>query len=99
MTFRHWSIFQSDNYKWWAFCAIAVGLFTSVADAGSVVVALPTIGDHFGADLPTAQWVVTGYALTISAFLLPMGRLSDVMGRKRIYVLGFLVFAGGAAAA
>lgn len=87
------------SYKWWAYIAVAVGLFTSVADHGSVVVALPTISEHFKIDLPTAQWVVLGYAVTISALLLPMGRLSDLVGRKRVYLLGFFVFIAGATAA
>ncbi len=88
---------QAANYKWWAFVAIASGTFVSVVDHGTVLVALPTITDHFGSDLPTAQWVVVGYALTISALLLPMGRLSDIIGRKRIYIYGFIVYIIGAA--
>ena len=84
------------SYKWRAFAAIAVGLFSSVADNGSVVVALPTIADHFNTDLPTTQWVVIAYALTISALLLPMGRLSDMVGRKGVYLLGFGTFTLGA---
>ena len=83
-------------YKWRAFAAIAVGLFASVADNGSVVVALPTIADHFNTDLPTTQWIVIAYALTISALLLPMGRLSDIVGRKGVYLLGFGTFTFGA---
>jgi len=79
-------------YKWWAFAALSIGLFTSVADHGSVGVALPTISDHFGTNLPTTQWVIIGYALTISALLMPMGRLSDIVGRKQIYIAGFAVF-------
>ena len=82
----------SAHYKWWAFGALAIGLFTSVADHGSSGVALPTIAEEFGTDLPTTQWVIIGYALTISALLLPMGRLSDIVGRKRIYVAGFALF-------
>ncbi len=85
-------LIRGDNYRYWAFAALAIGLFTSVADHGSVTVALPTISEHFGADLPTTQWVVIGYTLTISALLLPMGRLADFAGRKRVYVLGFLIF-------
>ena len=90
---------QSQNYKWWAFGALAIGLFSSVADTGSVIVALPSIADHFGTDLPTSQWVVIGYALTISALLMPMGRLSDIVGRKQVYVSGFAIFVIGALAA
>ncbi len=84
--------FGGESYGYWAFAALAIGLFTSVADHGSVSVALPTISEHFGADLPTTQWVVIGYTLTISALLLPMGRLADIAGRKRVYLLGFLIF-------
>jgi EmrB/QacA subfamily drug resistance transporter len=86
---------QSRHYKWWAFLAIAVGTFTSVADFGSLIVALPTISAHFGTDLPTTQWVLVGYSLTISALLLPMGRLSDIIGRRRVYVIGFGIFIVG----
>ncbi len=85
------SIIKGENYKYWVFAALAIGLFTSVSDHGSVGVALPTISDHFNTDLPTSQWVVIGYALTISAFLLPMGRLADIVGRKKIYLLGSLI--------
>ena len=93
------SLFRGQNYSYWAFVALAIGLFTSVADLGSVTVALPTIANHFQTDLPTTQWVVIGYTLTISAFLLPMGRLADIAGRKTIYILGFLIFVAGALAA
>ncbi|MBN1685203.1 MAG: DHA2 family efflux MFS transporter permease subunit [Spirochaetales bacterium] len=78
------------------FLAIGTGMFTSVADAGSTIVALPTIASQFGTDLPTTQWVVVAYLLTISALLVPIGRLSDILGRKRIYIAGFCIFAGGA---
>ena len=72
-------IAQSNSYKWWAFWAIAVGTLASVMDHGSVNIALPSIAARFGTDLPSVQWVVIGYALTISALLLPMGRLSDLI--------------------
>ena len=66
---------------------------------GSVSVALPTISEHFRTDLPTTQWVLIGYTLTISALLLPMGRLADIVGRKRIYLIGFAIFVVAACAA
>ena len=83
------------NYKWWVLFAVSVGLFSSVFDHGSMNVALPSIADHFNTDLPTTQWIVIGYGLTIAALLLPMGRLSDILGRKKIYLLGFIVFTTG----
>ena len=85
------NLVRGENYKFWVFGALSIGLFASVADHGSVGVALPTIAEHFGTDLPTSQWVVIGYALTISAFLLPMGRLADIVGRKKIYLLGTVI--------
>ena len=90
---------DSPRYKWWVFGAVGLGTFTSVVDHGSLNVALPTIASHFDTDLPTVQWVVVGYALTISALLLPMGRLSDVVGRKPVYLSGFVIFVIGAAIA
>ncbi len=71
--------------------ALALGLFISVADLGSVMVALPTISSYFETDLPTTQWVLIGYTLTVSVLLLPMGRLADIVGRKLVYVIGTLV--------
>ena len=87
------------NYKWWAFLALAVGGFTSAAEELSVIIALPTIAAHFQTDLPTVQWAIAGYALTISALLLPMGRLADIIGLKPVYLTGFVIFALGAALA
>ncbi|MYD51976.1 MAG: MFS transporter [Dehalococcoidia bacterium] len=85
-------IHTSERYRWWVYSAIALGLFVSVADHGSVAVALPSIANEFRTDLPTVQWVMIAYALTISSLLLPMGRLSDIVGRKRLYVGGFTIF-------
>ena len=74
------------------YSAIALGLFVSVADHGSIAVALPSIANEFRTDLPTVQWVMIAYALTISSLLLPMARLSDIVGRKRMYIVGFTIF-------
>ncbi|MEC8959044.1 MAG: MFS transporter, partial [Chloroflexota bacterium] len=87
---------QRPNFKYWVFGALAIGIFTSVVDHGSVNVALPTIAGEFKTDLPTIQWVVIIYALTIASLLLPMGRLSDLVGRKKIYIIGTVVLAAGA---
>ncbi len=86
------AIKSSPNYKWWVFGTISIGTFLSVADHGSVLVALPSIERHFGADLPTVQWIVLGYALAISVLILPMGRLGDIIGRRQVYVGGMIIF-------
>ena len=84
------------SYKYWVFGAISIGFLGSVIDHGSTNVALPTIANHFRTDIPTIQWVVIGYTLTITALLLPMGRLADLIGRKKVYIMGSLVYVLGA---
>ena len=86
----------STHYRWWVYAATSLGIFVSVADHGAVAVALPSIADEFRTDLPTVQWVMIAYALTIGSLLLPMGRLSDIVGRKRLYLVGFAIFLAAA---
>ena len=78
---------------------MAVGTFASVVDHGSVGVALPSIASYFQTDIPSVQWLVIGYAMTIIALLLPMGRLADLIGLKTVYIIGAVVFVLGAFAA
>ena len=89
-------VFEKPAYKWWVFCAVAFGTLTSVINHGGMSVALPTIAQYFDADLSAAQWIVVAEGLAISALILPMGRLSDVIGRKTVYLAGMAVFAGAA---
>jgi EmrB/QacA subfamily drug resistance transporter len=84
------------EHKYRVFLVCAIGIFVTVFDTSSSIVALPTIALEFGTSLPTAQWVVIGNSLIIAALLVPMGRLSDIIGRKRIYVFGCYMFATGA---
>ena len=84
------------EHKYWVFLVCVIGIFITVFDTSSSIVALPTIAQEFSTDLLTAQWVIAGNGLTIAALLVPMGKLSDVLGRKRIYVVGALIFAIGA---
>lgn len=84
------------EHKHHVFIVCVVGIFITVFDTSSSIVALPTIAHEFATGLPTAQWVIIGNGLTIAALLVPMGRLSDLIGRKRIYVVGALIFAVGA---
>lgn len=88
-------IAASRAFKWWNFWTIAAGTFFSVVDHGSVLIALPGIESHFDATLESVQWVVVAYALVISVLLLPMGRLGDVVGRRRVYIFGTAIFVAG----
>ena len=85
-------IVQSPNYHWWAYGAVAMGMLINVMDQSGINIALPEIADEFAADIPTVQWISLGYTLATSAMLMPMGRLSDMIGRKRVYLFGFFFF-------
>jgi EmrB/QacA subfamily drug resistance transporter len=61
-------------------------------DSTIVSVSLPNIIQSLNAGFEAAIWIPTAYLLTISILLLPIGRLSDMMGRKRIYIWGFGIF-------
>lgn len=86
---------EDNKRKWFVLFSVSLGIFMSTLDGGIVNLALPTIMSSFNISLVTVQWVVTAYLLTISSFLPIFGRLSDIIGRKHLYSMGFLVFAGG----
>ena len=85
-----------DSYKWKAFGAIGISFVTMVFSMSMVFVALSAIADDFGITLRAVTWVVIAQALTISALIMPMGRLADIIGRKKVHLIGLVLFAGGA---
>lgn len=79
--------------RWIALILLCVAQFVVVLDASIVNVALPTVGDALdfsGSDLP---WVVNAYVLTFGGFLLLGGRLADLLGRRRVFMAGLILFA------
>ena len=72
-----------------ALFAIILGIFVMVADQSGLMVALPSISEHFQSDLPTTQWILIAYVLAVSVSLLPMGSVSDLIGHKKVYSMGF----------
>ena len=88
---------QPDNaYKWKAFAAIAIAFTTMVMSMSMVFLALSAIAEDYGVTLRSVTWVVIAQALTISALMMPMGRLADIVGRKKIHLTGLVLFAAGA---
>ena len=77
----------------WVVAVTVLGSGIAALDATVVGIALPSIGRSFHGGVGTLQWVVTGYSLTLAAFLLLGGSLGDRIGRKRIFSLGVLWFA------
>jgi EmrB/QacA subfamily drug resistance transporter len=81
--------------KWHVMAAVAMGIFLATIDGSIVNVALPTLVRELGADFATVQWVVLAYLLALSTLLLSMGRLGDMVGKKPVYTMGFVVFTIG----
>ena len=78
--------------RWRAFALLAVAFFMTVIDLTIVNVSLPTIGRDLHFSQTNLQWVVTAYALTFGGFLLLGGRAADLLGRRRILMLGLGLF-------
>jgi len=81
----------------WVVAATVLGSGIALLDSTVVGIALPSIGRDFHGDVGTLQWVVTGYALTLAAFLLLGGSLGDRYGRKRVFSVGVVWFAAASA--
>jgi len=75
--------------------AIGLGILLGTIDASIVNVALPTLSTELEASFAAVQWVVLAYLLTVSTMSLGMGRLGDMLGKRRIYTVGFVVFTIG----
>ncbi len=86
---------NSPNYRWFVLSTVSIGTFMATLDSSIVNVALPTISGQLHSGLSTLQWVVTAYLLTISSLLPVFGRTADLLGRKKIYSLGFVIFTLG----
>jgi len=82
----------SDPLRWKALTVVCAAFFMTVLDVSIVNVALPSIGTslHFSRD--NLQWVLTAYAITFGGFLLLGGKAADLLGRRRVFLVGTAVF-------
>src|SRR5580765_6816180 len=74
--------------------AMALGIFVITNDFTALSIAVPRIESDLDTDLTTAQWVINGYALVFGVLIVTGGRLADVVGRKRTFLIGCTIFAG-----
>src|SRR5262245_19186059 len=79
-------------HRWRAFAVLAVGFFMTIVDLTIVNVSLPAIGRALHFSESNLQWVVTAYGITFGGFLLLGGRAADLLGRRRIFLLGLAIF-------
>jgi EmrB/QacA subfamily drug resistance transporter len=85
-------IFAEENRKWWTLAAVAFGLFMIMLDNTIVNVALPSIEHSLHMSISSLEWIVTAYALTFAALLITGGKLGDMFGRRKMFVVGLAVF-------
>ncbi|MEP6952457.1 MAG: MFS transporter, partial [Solirubrobacteraceae bacterium] len=83
---------DTSRSKWLALALLATTQFVIVLDASIVNVALPSIGRDLDFAQDDLAWVVNAYTLTFGGFLLLGGRLADLLGRRRLFIVGLIVF-------
>lgn len=83
--------------RWTILAITTFGIFLTSLDSTIVVIALPAIMRGLSSTFVTSLWTLTGYMLVSTVMLLPAARLSDFIGRKKVFLGGFVVFAGASA--
>jgi EmrB/QacA subfamily drug resistance transporter len=81
-----------DPRRWWALALLCGAFFMVILDAAIVTVALPSIERELDFSAQGLQWVVSAYALTFAGLLLLGGRAADLLGRRRVFMVGVVVF-------
>jgi EmrB/QacA subfamily drug resistance transporter len=78
--------------RWWALALLCGAFFMVILDSAIVIVALPSIEADLGFSEQGLQWVISAYALTFAGLLLLGGRAADLLGRRRVFMVGLLFF-------
>jgi EmrB/QacA subfamily drug resistance transporter len=86
------SFLDEEHRKWWTLVAVAFGLFMIMLDNTVVNVALPSIQRDLKVSVSSLEWVVNAYFLTFAVLMLSGGKLADLLGRRRIFIVGLVIF-------
>ncbi|GAA4101831.1 DHA2 family efflux MFS transporter permease subunit [Nonomuraea soli] len=78
--------------KWWALGAVTLGTFATYLNNNVVNVALPTIARELGLTISGLEWIVSGYVLVFAGLMLAGGRLADLYGQRRVFLIGTAIF-------
>ena len=79
----------------WLLAAVGLSSLMVSSQTSALNAILPFVARSFGVDLPTIQWVVLAYLIVSSGLLLAFGRLGDMIGQRRLFLIGFAIFIGG----
>ena len=88
---------NEGNRRWWTLAAMCFALFMVMLDNTVVNVALPSIQDDLHASIAGLEWTVNAYTLAFGVLLVTGGRLGDIFGRRRVFLLGVVMFAASSA--
>jgi len=88
---------SEENRRWWTLAAMCFALFMVMLDNTVVNVALPSIQRSFDASLSSLEWTINAYSLAFAVFLVTGGRLGDIFGRRKVFLIGVVVFAAASA--
>jgi EmrB/QacA subfamily drug resistance transporter len=83
---------DSQRNKWLVLAVVGAAFFMTILDVAIVNVAIPSIQRDLHIKESTVQWVITAYAITFGGFLLLGGRMADLLGRRRIFIVGLVLF-------
>ena len=86
-----------ENRRWWTLAAMCFALFMVMLDNTVVNVALPSIQRSFDASLSSLEWTINAYSLSFAVLLVTGGRLGDIFGRRKVFLIGVVVFAAASA--
>jgi MFS family permease len=81
--------------RWWALAVLATAQFMVIMDTSIIGVALPEMQKNLGFSQGELQWVFNAYVITFGGLLLLGGRLSDLLGARRVFTAGWTVLIGG----
>src|SRR3954469_20650894 len=83
---------EKSNLKWWILITVIIGTFLGRLDQTIVNLGLPKMITDFNITVSSAGWIATAYILANAIFVPIWGKLGDTIGRKKVYILGFVIF-------
>ncbi|MDR3553521.1 MAG: MFS transporter [Syntrophobacteraceae bacterium] len=95
LQFPHPFFSERPSWKWFILLNVLIGATMSALDVSIVNVAMPTLKTEFHTSMAVIEWVAMSYMITLTVLLPFFGRLADVLGRSKLYNLGFIIFTVG----
>src|SRR5215210_2860805 len=86
------SVTRRGDYKWWALSCTSLGMLLATINSGTLIIALPELERALHTSVLGLVWVILAYMIASTVLVLTAGRLSDLFGRKKAYLGGFVVF-------